>query len=134
MEQRDHVRRKRHLHVWSWEDRATRATARESRALHFRPELGNEGKEYVTLKTFDDDEQLDSNAFAELIGVTPSTLRGYLLRQQGFPEPDGYLGRQKWWWRSTVLEWNASRPGPGRWGNENRHSNKTKKKDKSDEN
>jgi hypothetical protein len=58
--------------------------------------------------------QLSAKEFAELIGVTYSTFRGYRVSKAGrpplAPEPDGYVGNTPWWWKSTAVDWQADRP------------------------
>lgn len=59
-------------------------------------------------------EYLSRKQFAERIGVAPSALSRYEL-----PEHDGEIGEGKskvrGWLPATVDEWQASRPGSGRW-------------------
>lgn len=58
------------------------------------------------------DDQLTAKEAAALAGLAASTWRDYVSRGTA-PRPDGRLGNQTWWWRSTVEEWLASRPGRG---------------------
>lgn len=73
-----------------------------------------------------DDPYLDTNAVADLIGVTAASVRLYLrrsrkrlaegegLRPQDLPLPDLMVNRSPAWRRSTIDVWRASRPGRGR--------------------
>lgn len=54
---------------------------------------------------------LSRSGVAELLGVKPDTLNRYKL-----PEPDVMLGGRRGWLPETIDEWQASRPGRGRWG------------------
>lgn len=46
---------------------------------------------------------------ARMIGVKPQTVRVY--RKGGeLPDPDGFIGRTPWWWRSRIAAWQAARP------------------------
>ena len=59
------------------------------------------------------DDKLLSAAAAELAGVKLSTWSSYVSRGQA-PKPDDYYDRRTpWWYRSTVEDWKASRPGQG---------------------
>lgn len=51
--------------------------------------------------------------------VKPATVRGYASRGL-MPAPDGTSSNGSPWWRpETIREWNANRPGSGRWGRPN---------------
>jgi predicted DNA-binding transcriptional regulator AlpA len=55
---------------------------------------------------------LDTAAVAELAGVQPATIRGYL--SLGYmPVPDVRLGQAPGWYRETIDRWLRSRPGQG---------------------
>jgi hypothetical protein len=59
------------------------------------------------------DDKLRSAAAAELAGVRLSTWSAYVSRRQA-PQPDGrYDLRTPWWYRSTVENFKATRPGQG---------------------
>ena len=59
-------------------------------------------------------ERLTVTQAAEMAGVTPSTWRSYVAREQA-PKPDGEFDkRTPWWWDSTVQSWVDNRPGRGR--------------------
>lgn len=63
-------------------------------------------------------DQLTWAQLAALVNLPVQTLRTYRLRG-ALPEPDGYLGRTPWWYRSTIVHWAKVRPlrgqrGPGR--------------------
>lgn len=59
-------------------------------------------------------ERLTVAQAAELVGVTASTWRAYVARDQA-PKPDGeYDRRTPWWYASTVKAWHKARPGRGR--------------------
>lgn len=53
---------------------------------------------------------LSAGEFAERIGVKRDTLNRYVL-----PGPDAFVGQIRGWLPETVDEWNAARPGRGRW-------------------
>ena len=38
------------------------------------------------------------------------------LSRLTLPEPDALIGKTKGWLPQTIDEWNAKRPGRGRWG------------------
>ena len=54
---------------------------------------------------------LTRSELAYRIGVLPDTLNKYKL-----PEPDAIFGDRKGYLPATVDQWNATRPGRGRWG------------------
>lgn len=56
---------------------------------------------------------LDMSQAADLLGITYSTVQQYRRRLPGFPAPDVMLGQSPGWWESTLLTWNAARPGKG---------------------
>jgi hypothetical protein len=59
------------------------------------------------------DDKLLSGAAAELADVKLSTWSSYVSRGQA-PKPDDYYDRRTpWWYRSTVEDWKANRPGQG---------------------
>jgi hypothetical protein len=58
------------------------------------------------------DVQLSSREAAAIWGIAPSTWRAYVADGLA-PQPDGRFGSQNWWWRSTVVEALADRPGQG---------------------
>lgn len=59
------------------------------------------------------DDKLRSDAAAELAGIRLSTWSAYVARKQA-PKADGHYDlRTPWWYRSTVEDWMASRPGQG---------------------
>ena len=47
---------------------------------------------------------------SEWLDVHPGTLARYKL-----PTADGMIGRVRGWRKSTIVDWDASRPGRGRW-------------------
>ena len=56
------------------------------------------------------DEKLTGPQVAEMLDIKPSTWRTYVMRGQA-PARDGQIDqRTPFWWRSTVEEWDASRP------------------------
>lgn len=57
-------------------------------------------------------DQLSAREAAALAGLQASTWDAYVTRGYA-PEPDGRLGNQRWWYRSTVETWMATRPGRG---------------------
>jgi hypothetical protein len=60
-----------------------------------------------------DQDKLRSADAAELAGIGLSTWSSYVSRKQA-PEPDGHYDlRTPWWYRSTIENWKASRPGQG---------------------
>ena len=65
---------------------------------------------------------LDTNAVAELLGVTASTVRGYNKNKtrskatHPFHEADNRIGASPVWKRSTIVEWDESRPSRQRAG------------------
>jgi hypothetical protein len=67
------------------------------------------------LKVVADRDQLTFDQAADLACLPVQTLRTYRTRNT-FPEPDGYLGRTPWWYRSTVLHWLQVRPLRGQRG------------------
>ena len=58
------------------------------------------------------DDQLSSVEAAAVAGVKPSTWRDYVAKGRA-PLPNGKIGNSNWWYRSTVEQWKASRPGRG---------------------
>jgi predicted DNA-binding transcriptional regulator AlpA len=50
---------------------------------------------------------------AALLNVREVTIRAWLSRGR-FPEPDGHVGANNVWRRSTIEEWAAQRPRKGR--------------------
>ena len=74
----------------------------------------------------DADPYLDTEAVAEMVGVTTDTVRVYLkrsrkrlreaheLRPQDLPLPDAIIGRSPAWRTSTITAWSVHRVGPGR--------------------
>lgn len=55
---------------------------------------------------------LDIAGVAEVLGVSPGTVRGY--RHRGYlPDEDGVAGGSPWWYRGTITAWDARRPGRG---------------------
>ena len=59
-----------------------------------------------------EDERLTAAAVAAFLGIKPDTWYAYVTRRHA-PEPDGRFGRTLWWWKSTIVAWDQSRPGPG---------------------
>jgi predicted DNA-binding transcriptional regulator AlpA len=57
-------------------------------------------------------DQLSSQEAAALAGIAASTWRDYVADGRA-PKPDGKIGGSNWWYRSTVEQWNANRPGRG---------------------
>jgi len=57
--------------------------------------------------------RLTAREAATLAGVAVSTWDAYVTRGYA-PEPDGRFGSQRYWNRSTVEQWKASRPGRGK--------------------
>ena len=58
--------------------------------------------------------KLRSAQAAELVGVNPSTWRGWRAhgrpRPTPVPESDGWFEMQApWWWVHTIIEWNRAR-------------------------
>ena len=53
---------------------------------------------------------LSRKEVAEALDVHPGTLARYKL-----PTADGMIGRVRGWRKSTIVDWDASRPGRGRW-------------------
>jgi len=49
---------------------------------------------------------------AAAVGVTHSTIRQH-IRRGTMPVPDGYVGRRRWWRRSTIEAWTKTRRKPG---------------------
>jgi hypothetical protein len=60
-------------------------------------------------------DQLTTADVADVLGVTPATVRSYAARGV-LPKPDGHLARTPWWRPDTIIEWKASRPGQGKGG------------------
>ena len=60
-------------------------------------------------------EQLSAADVAILLGLKAATIAAY-RRDQLMPPADGMLGRTPWWFRDTIEEWWASRPGRGAYG------------------
>lgn len=60
----------------------------------------------------DDKEQLSVTDVAELAGVATATISAYKARGQ-IPAPDGVVGSTPWWYRKTITDWMAARPGQG---------------------
>jgi hypothetical protein len=58
------------------------------------------------------DDQLTARQVAAMAGIEPGTLRKYVTLGLA-PAPDGQLGTQNWWHRSTVEHWLRNRPGRG---------------------
>lgn len=54
---------------------------------------------------------LSKTEVADRIGVRRDTLNKYAL-----PDPDAYIGDRRGWTAKTIDDWNADRPGRGRWG------------------
>lgn len=55
---------------------------------------------------------LDMRGVAEVLGVSPGTVRGY--RARGYlPDEDGVAGGSPWWHRATIEAWVKRRPGSG---------------------
>lgn len=52
-------------------------------------------------------EQWTVPQVADHLGVSQSTVRAYLAREQ-MPAPDGRVGRTAWWWADTIREWRQS--------------------------
>lgn len=46
---------------------------------------------------------------ATFLGVTPSTVRAYMVREQ-MPPPDRRIGRTMVWKPPTIRDWHAARP------------------------
>jgi predicted DNA-binding transcriptional regulator AlpA len=62
-----------------------------------------------------DQDKLRAADAAQLLGVGDSTWSAYVSRGQA-PKPDGqYDRRTPWWYRSTITNFKASRPGRGYW-------------------
>jgi hypothetical protein len=60
-------------------------------------------------------DQLTWAEVAEMAKLPVQTVMTY--RQRGaLPEPDGYLGRTPWWYRSTIAHWLQVRPLRGQRG------------------
>jgi len=53
---------------------------------------------------------LSRKEVAEALDVHPGTLARYKL-----PTADGTIGKVRGWRKSTIVDWDASRPGRGRW-------------------
>ena len=64
-------------------------------------------------------DMLTTAEVAKLAGITPASLRRYLVRGTA-PAPDGHLGRTPWWHQASVDAWLASRTAPGRPSGEKR--------------
>ena len=50
---------------------------------------------------------------ATFLGVTTSTVRAYLAREQ-MPAPDRRIGRMTLWTPNTIRDWNGDRPSETR--------------------
>lgn len=59
------------------------------------------------------DDWWTTDDVATFLGVTTSTVRAYLARQQ-MPAPDRRIGRMTLWMPSTIRDWNRDRPSEGR--------------------
>ena len=53
---------------------------------------------------------LSRKEVSEWLAVHPGTLARYKL-----PTADGMIGNVRGWRKSTIVDWDASRPGRGRW-------------------
>jgi hypothetical protein len=53
---------------------------------------------------------LSRKEVSEWLAVHPGTLARYKL-----PTADATIGRARGWRKSTIVDWDASRPGRGRW-------------------
>lgn len=77
-----------------------------------------------------DDDQLTNSAIADLLGVKVDSWRS-LVKTGHAPPPDGRYegpaGRDgtdhgvRWWYRRTIVAWEATRPGRGYWGRHRRY-------------
>jgi predicted DNA-binding transcriptional regulator AlpA len=66
----------------------------------------------LTVSTQDDllpDDWWTTQDAATFLGVTTSTVRAYLARQQ-MPPPDRRMGRMTLWRPSTIRQWQNERP------------------------
>lgn len=50
---------------------------------------------------------------AEMLGIKPESVTRYLTGGR-FPEPDKRFGRYPAWYKSTIRDWQKTRPGKGR--------------------
>ncbi|HEX5543662.1 MAG TPA: hypothetical protein VFX60_19265 [Micromonospora sp.] len=73
--------------------------------------------------TTDPNRPLGIAAVAELLGLSPRSMRTTITRAKNtdnpFPAPDGHIGGRRWWHPSRkgeILAWKAARPGPGAGG------------------
>jgi predicted DNA-binding transcriptional regulator AlpA len=56
---------------------------------------------------------LDTAAVAELLNISPATVRSY--KNRGYlPAPDHVIQGNPAWWRTTIEKWVHNRPGQGR--------------------
>ena len=61
-------------------------------------------------------EQLDTAAVAQRLGITPASVRRYMMADRAhydFPQPDGHIGRSPWWWSTTIDRWRKKHPAGG---------------------
>lgn len=62
---------------------------------------------------------LGSVEVARLLGIAPSTVRSYVAKGM-LPEPAVVIGegakRTSGWTKEQIIQWQQTRPGPGRWG------------------
>jgi predicted DNA-binding transcriptional regulator AlpA len=58
------------------------------------------------------DDRLFTPDVAAVVGVTHSTIRQH-VRRGTMPVPDGFVGRRRWWTRSTIEVWMETRRRPG---------------------
>lgn len=58
------------------------------------------------------DRQMTIGDVAQFLGVKPQTVYSYHYRGM-LPDPDGQVGRTKWWWYSTIAQWAGARRGQG---------------------
>lgn len=66
--------------------------------------------------TLDGQEHMTAAECAEMVGVKPSTWRGWVARGQA-PKPSRRLdARTPLWSKAEVEEWHSQRPGRGHWG------------------
>lgn len=65
----------------------------------------------------DDDPLLTYTEIARMLDLKVDTVRSYANRGDArFPEPDDETLGHPRWRQSTVKQWQANRPGRGRWG------------------
>lgn len=57
--------------------------------------------------------RLTRKQFADLLGIAPDTLSGYVTRQQA-PAPDSPAGERPWWYEATAQAYAARVKQPGR--------------------